>query len=432
MKIKSLIRAGIVVVLLAVTQKTSYAVGFVRVGDLGESAGPHDQFSRTHHWFWDGIVRPGERNPIGPEGTRWITELRDPQPGTVGGTRNLRVTIQHQGGPEFPFSPDGFTQNAGAVGISGYVQQASHGAGNMDIARLTVEVAQAGEPAATVKTSGLHIAEALRARLRMEGSLRNTRAAGQPAFRDVEFTPDYRRPKIDPATGMPEIDPATGKVVLERVFGRAMRPDSKSTPRGIVPYDGRLNPGEGAAITFPTGEEAGFGKDARLASYIVTASGSPHAETHLAFLGEVDGTLAELDLDAAAMLFSGDDEFLVPFFLDDSEGLFTTVDLTQWLSASTTFVPVPGQSFSFTDGLSHDLPGFLVSRSEINFVPGTGYVASDDPSDPNDGPFSGQLLLAGLIDGQAAVIPEPATLTLFGIGTLGLLGNGWRHRRKVV
>jgi hypothetical protein len=35
-----------------------------------------------------------------------------------------------------------------------------------------------------------------------------------------------------------------------------------------------------------------------------------------------------------------------------------------------------------------------------------------------------------LLEKAGAEIPEPSTLTLFGTGTLGLLGYGWRRRKR--
>lgn len=50
---------------------------------------------------------------------------------------------------------------------------------------------------------------------------------------------------------------------------------------------------------------------------------------------------------------------------------------------------------------------------------------------------SGQLtFIATLADGRVVaaradpVVPEPSTVTLFGLGSLGLLGYGWRRRQQ--
>ena len=42
--------------------------------------------------------------------------------------------------------------------------------------------------------------------------------------------------------------------------------------------------------------------------------------------------------------------------------------------------------------------------------------------------ISAALLYAGAA-GEDPAIPEPATLTLMGVGAIGLLGYGWRRRR---
>ncbi|MBX6315213.1 MAG: CHRD domain-containing protein [Isosphaeraceae bacterium] len=38
----------------------------------------------------------------------------------------------------------------------------------------------------------------------------------------------------------------------------------------------------------------------------------------------------------------------------------------------------------------------------------------------------------GEIRGQLTIIPEPSSLVLIGLGSLGLLGSAWRHRRQPV
>ena len=64
-----------------------------------------------------------------------------------------------------------------------------------------------------------------------------------------------------------------------------------------------------------------------------------------------------------------------------------------------------------------DLPGdFLSQTLETIRVIDTG-----------SNPFYQRILLNGV---TVEVIPEPSTITLFGLGAIGLFGYGWRRRKR--
>jgi len=306
---------------------------------------------------------------------------------------NLTVTIQHQvpaPGPLFTFNFPALMQPVlGAVDVLGQAQQLNHGAAT-DFARATVNVRAGAEPpsAATVMTSGVHVPAGGTS---LQWSLNNP--VGSPPLTAITVTPSYR-----------EI--ATGNTFNGPVITRPSLPacgnDSGSFAAAAV------NPANGAL--------------GRLADYRIQAFGSGNTATTLAFIGQVDGMLDELDLGSASSLFVGFDEFFAPMFSRSSGGdLFVYVDLTQWLSAPSSFLPASGTSFSITGGTSSLLPGFLFSASTIDFVPGTGLLTAN--------PLNGEnVLVRAFIDG--ATVPEPSTPALLGIGVLVMIGYCLRRERK--
>ena len=153
-----------------------------------------------------------------------------------------------------------------------------------------------------------------------------------------------------------------------------------------------------------------------LASLTYTASGSATTTTTLAFVGEVDGVLSELDFDTALLHFLGTEEFFVPMLRNEGIDLFVAVDMVQWLSFMRPIVPnKPYTVDSF--GFIEDLPGFLVSTTEIGFG-ANGFETNS--------PFSGgQVFVASVLDGQ---VPEPGALVLLAIGMAGI---GWAQRRRI-
>ncbi|CCI04651.1 exported hypothetical protein [Microcystis aeruginosa PCC 9443] len=336
-------------------------------------------FSREYNYFFDNTVGqnpimtgPPDRCPIG--GTCWETKLQDganPQ-----GGRDLTATIQHiKGagvppiGPLFGYSFLNLQRPPNGILVKGLVQQKNHGDIDADITRTIVRLPAVGVggPQAEVLLSGTHI----RKGNPFQASLHNT--TGRPLT--VFIKPSYRSQDGTVVFG-DELDP----IVLDNNNSRK------------IPLPARPDLGE-------------------LSDYAIRASGSGITETTLAFIGEVDGVLTELDLSAATSLFVGFDPFLVPSLNNQTLDLFVAVDLVQWLS-NNPFTPGIGDTFDVANGVSSLLPGFLFSTSEISFVPGTGFV--------NNAPFNGQVSFNGLvIDGQV-VVPEPtSTLSLLALGTLG-------------
>ena len=73
------------------------------------------------------------------------------------------------------------------------------------------------------------------------------------------------------------------------------------------------------------------------------------------------------------------------------------------------------------------LPG--VSSSGI-FQPGITDFITFTPAP--DGYSAWSVLIDGNLFGEATVVPEPSALTLLGLGSLGLLGYGWRRRMQAL
>jgi hypothetical protein len=172
-----------------------------------------------------------------------------------------------------------------------------------------------------------------------------------------------------------------------------------------------LRPGE----SLPPDRREGFAlrRDAELASYKVEYSGSPLSSTELAFLGLVDGTLSELNLDVGIAIFG---DILVPGLNNATTDLFIAVDLTQWGLHPTSFGP--GDVFSISAGLSDDLPGFLIGTSPVTLGP-NGFETAN--------PFTGTVFVGALIDGESAVA-GPGPVILLTSALLVMLRYGRRRR----
>jgi hypothetical protein len=69
-----------------------------------------------------------------------------------------------------------------------------------------------------------------------------------------------------------------------------------------------------------------------------------------------------------------------------------------------------------------------ISRIHWN---GSSFVVTNEgnfPSQPEDGIF----VTASIITGGGGTVPEPASITLLGIGLIGIAAIGWRRRNKVL
>ncbi len=171
--------------------------------------------------------------------------------------------------------------------------------------------------------------------------------------------------------------------------------------------------------------------DERPAEYTVFAAvggaalpADPLSVTSLSFLGEVDGMPAQLDFAAAALAFGFLDEaFLAPVLVDANNlmDMYVAIDLTQFLFFGPTLMESDlFKSFAFSgDGTSQELPGILASTTPIMFNEMTGQYETQTP-------FAGELMIAGFIDGRAA-IPEPSSLIVWFSGAVGLF---WLRKRR--
>jgi hypothetical protein len=157
-----------------------------------------------------------------------------------------------------------------------------------------------------------------------------------------------------------------------------------------------------------------------LSDYEVKAEGSPLSDTTMAFVGDVNGTLNEMDIGAAASLFTDTGEIDIPAFDTSNSPLYVAVNLTDWLSAPPSFMPAIGDTFTISNGVSSALPGFIFSNSPIDFTHGSGF---DDPA-----PYSGDAMVRAFIDGEESPVPEPSMLAVLSIAG-AMLMRSRRARR---
>lgn len=390
--------------------------GFVRQAgtDLGE-AQDGSSFRRVYDWHRDGA----QANPL-EEGSKWITKLTETDTSIQVSTKHNVLTDPgplFEGETLFTHLPD---RLADRPVFSGSMFQQRHTPLADDFFSFMLRLAPTGaeEPVGRVTLGGQHIVRGLLGR-EFRASLTNPANSGE-TLRNITFTPDYTKYIRDPNTG--EIIPDPDNPV---VYGDPITP-----PRPT------LAPGEGTQSVMPRirrkdGRPVGELDFEKLSSYRVHATGSPATTTDLAFVGRVDGLLTEMDLTGGALNLFGEQEFIAPMLRDGDEArdLYVSIDLVKWLGFEGSFAP--NQPFQFDNGVSPDLPGVMVSTSPFNFVPGSGFVAQDDPNDPNDGLFNGEAFAAAVIDGQ--VVPEPSTTGLAAAGCLSFACYVlWRRRRGAV
>ena len=123
------------------------------------------------------------------------------------------------------------------------------------------------------------------------------------------------------------------------------------------------------------------------------------------------------DIRKALDKFPGRSEFRLPIPTGpDGPEIFTGVNLADYLADPLDSIPT---SVSFVDGISPELPGYVVGLSALTIDPVTGnYVTSD--------PFTGDVTFDA--ESVLVAVPEPQAWLLFAVGLTAL--GGWSRRRS--
>lgn len=116
-------------------------------------------------------------------------------------------------------------------------------------------------------------------------------------------------------------------------------------------------------------------------------------------------TLEDYDIGFAAI--ADDPEWVAPHLVIDGIPLFVGIDLNQWVPNAIPFAD--GDLFSFVNGVSASLPGFIAGTSEIT-ISANGMTTAN--------PLTRSAEVAGAVDGS---LPEPGVLSLLAIAVAGLL-----------
>jgi hypothetical protein len=104
--------------------------------------------------------------------------------------------------------------------------------------------------------------------------------------------------------------------------------------------------------------------------------------------------------------------------------LYSWVDINEY-SPTTSFTL--GEDFDISNGTCSLLPGMLFSSTPFDFTGSTAPTLGNPDAFAADGvtgtPFTGDALTETLHG-----VPEPSTVALLGVSTLGLLAYEWRRR----
>ena len=346
------------------------------------------RYDKQFNWDWPPPVPPADNLATG---INWSVNLAGGA-NAIANSRNLTTTIRHTPGvchsgegpgPLFTFGPITATRPAGlTVRFDGEAQQQTH-AGHIDVARAGVTTLGVGFPAgpeARVFVRAEHHGTPPIG-FRLIASFRHPGITPNPFT--VNVTPSYRRPNGTIDTSAPAVGPTNGNPIT---------------------------PGQRDTFNLPRTRGGNV-----LSNFTITGTGSGSTATTLAFLGLVDGTFSEMDMDIATLLFVDTKEFVVPYFFDSLIDLHVGIDLAEW------FLDPPdynfGDSVMFTNGINPNFHGVTIGTSEIYFDSNNGFVT--------DNPLTDNVLITAGIDGQ--VVPETPVIWLLSITfAIGLFVKRYR------
>jgi len=388
--------------LILSTASTAHADGFVlRFGGLD---GPTVFAGRTYNYYL--TTAPGA-SPVSA-GVNWLSTLTNAA-GAPG--NDMTSVITPPGGAPVTFQFNNLVQPAAAPGVlEGQAAQETVG-GTMAIVRTTVWVPPSAVP------------DARPTQVILSGRLVTGRVivAPGPDFKWSLLNPFGNTANITGIMVTPSyVDTTTGEIFDGPVINGGNLAAGKGT-NGVMP-NVAVNPD-------------GSGDTGTLADYSLSATGDSLLTTTMEFQGAVNGTSNdELNLESALELFMDDgNEFNAPVFAmtgdPPSTPLYVNIDLTQWLSDYTDngdfVMPTLDETFDLSsNGTCPELPGYTFGTAPMTFTPGVGLSNPDPLSGPAEVEVIAQL------DGDVTLTPEPATLSLLGLGLAGLVAKVARRKNR--